>query len=264
MTTEGPQVGAAGSLRPAYIATLAASSLVGVLFLFQGYYSPYIGPGSDLLTPLTAGVATLSAFGTLRRYGMTSRDRFSLAWLGYAAGITLWFLGEVTWGIYADLLNVSLPYPSVADVFYLGGYIPLILGVYLYVKLFSATITRRRMAAVAAFVVALGLAITFLFIGPAVVEVADPLTRFFDFAYPLLDLVMLSLALLGFMALIGGTIAKSWALLLGAIALNIVADVLFTYLTAVNAYYSGSFDDLLFIWGYFVFALAFYVHKKEL
>ena len=237
---------------------------LGLIFAFQGLYPGLIGPFSDVATPLLAGVAALSGFGSLRRYGTWGRDRFSLAWLGFALGIGLWFLGEVTWDIYADILMVPVPYPSVADVFYLGGYVPLTLGVYFYVRLFARALTRRRVAVAVLLVLAAGAVMTALLIAPVFAEVADPLTRFFDFAYPTLDLLVLSLTILGFLVFFGGSIAKSWLFLLGAIALNVAADGLFTYLTAVGSYYSGSFDDLLFLWGYMLCALAFYVHRKEL
>lgn len=257
------ELGASKSLAPAYALTLAASAILGLVFGLQSLYPSAIAGISDFFTPVLAGAATLSAVYALGNYRATTKNRLSLAWLGYAVGIALWFLGEVTWDVYIYVLGVPIPYPSVADVFYLAGYVPLILGVFSYIMIFREQVTRRRLAWAAALVLVLGSLMTLVFIAPVITEVADPLTRLFDFAYPFLDLLMLSLAVVGLMIFYGGTVAKSWLLLIGAILLNVAADFLFTYLSATGTYYDGSFDDVLFLWGYILFALAFYVHKKE-
>ncbi len=101
-------------------------------------------------------------------------------------------------------------------------------------------------------------------VGPVVTETADPLTRFFDFAYPILDLLLFAVSVLGLSVLAGGSIGPAWTFLNLAVLLNVVADMLFSYMTAVGSYYVGSFPDLLYMFGYISFALAFYLHRREL
>jgi signal transduction histidine kinase len=48
------------------------------------------------------------------------------AWLAIAAGIFMWFVGDLLWGVY-ELVGLE-PYPSVADLFYLAGYPLIALG----------------------------------------------------------------------------------------------------------------------------------------
>jgi len=53
----------------------------------------------------------------------------------------MWFLGEAIWAGYTLILNVEIPYPSVADVFWLGGYVPFFVALYLYVKTFGSALS---------------------------------------------------------------------------------------------------------------------------
>jgi hypothetical protein len=69
------------------------------------------------------------------------------------AGIILWFLGEFTYSYYQIVLNTEVPYPGVGEIFYLAGYVPLILFTYRSFKTINRDgLIKRR---VIAFVVTL-------------------------------------------------------------------------------------------------------------
>jgi hypothetical protein len=46
--------------------------------------------------------------------------------------------------------------------------------------------------------------------------------------------------------------------------MDVVADLLFSYTTLNGTYHDGHWLELFFHWGYILFALAFYTHRKEL
>jgi len=85
-----------------------------------------------------------------------------------------------------------------------------------------------------------------------------------DIAYPALDISLLMLALMGLLVFLKGRIGKAWLLITGAIVMNVIADMLWSYTTLQETYYDGHPLELLFHWGYILFALAFYTHMKEL
>jgi hypothetical protein len=85
-----------------------------------------------------------------------------------------------------------------------------------------------------------------------------------DLAYPLLDIALLSMALVGLAIFQKGNLGKSWLWVIMGILLNVAGDVIFSYTTAQGTYYNGHLSELLFIYGYFFFTIAFYVHTKEL
>jgi len=174
-------------------------------------------------------------------------------------------LGEVGWAVYTLLLNVEIPYPSIADAFWLIGYVPLFIALYLYVRAFRFS-TPKLMHATADVVVSVVSLFLFAFLVTQILVAAaeETTTLAVDIAYPALDLALFSLSILGLLIFAKGKIARAWLLINGAILMNVVADILFSYTTLQGTYYNGHFLELFFHWGYILFALAFYTHRKEL
>ncbi|MDI6690745.1 MAG: hypothetical protein QME50_02615 [Candidatus Bathyarchaeota archaeon] len=48
------------------------------------------------------------------------------------------------------------------------------------------------------------------------------------------------------------------------IFMDVCGDILFSYTTLQESYYSGHFLELFYHFGYIFFLLAFYIHTKEL
>jgi len=234
-----------------------------LVYAFQSFYPEFMSPFSNALFPFISGAVAISAIFALRRYRSGSNE-FSLVWFCFTAGMLLWFLGETGWAFYTFVLGTEIPYPSIADVFWLGGYIPLLIALYLYVKMFASALSRRILGTVMAATLITAILVTIALINPVVGTDEDLITLITDFAYPLLDLVLFSMALLGLAVFQKGSLGKSWILITAGIILNTAGDFLFGYTTAQNTYYNGHPSELLFVWGYIVFTLAFYSHTKEL
>jgi len=236
---------------------------VTLVFAFQSSYPTYIGPLSNVFPTACATTAFLSSFLCMRRYGFSLRLNFEAVWFLFTVGMGLWALAEGSWAFYYFVLKVAVPYPSLADVFYMGGYLPIIAGLLGYVDTFHEALSRRRLGFALVFIgIAVGLALAFV----VPIELAQklPVSVFLtDMAYPVLDLVLLSLTVLSLAIFAGGTIAKWWVLFGIASALYVIGDEFFLYQVALGSYYNGSVDDLIFLLGYLTFALAFYVHRKE-
>ena len=236
---------------------------VSLVFGFQQFYPTIIGPLSNVFPSLFAGVAFVSSFLCTRKYGLNLKNGFQVVWFLFTLGTGFWVLAEFSWAIYYFILNVAVPYPSIADIFYLGGYVPMILGLLFYFKTFAAGMTRRRLALAvatiggsAAVVVGVVLPIEFASSQPIVGAITD-------LSYPILDLSLLSITILSLAIFFGGSLARWWVLFAGGSVAYIVADELFLYQVAAGTYSNGSFDDLFFLLGYLLLALAFYVHRKE-
>jgi len=219
---------------------------------------------SNAFPPFIAGAAVVSSGFALRKYGHNLKQRFSLVWFSFTLGMALWFLGETGWAIYTLLLGVEIPYPSVADVFWLSGYVPFFMALCLYVKTFASVLSKRTLGISMLTVFALSVLVSATLITPILGAEEDAITMLVDFAYPLLDLVLFSVAVLGLVVFFKGKLGESWLLINMGILSNVGADMLFSYTTAQETYYSGHFLELLFHLGYLLFLLAFYVHMKEL
>jgi len=261
---ESKLVERSSSSRTAYLITSAILLLVTAVFGFQSFYPKSIGPISNVLPSVLAGAAFVSAGLCVRKYGLKLSENFARIWFLFALGPACWLIAEITWAAYYFFLNIPIPYPSIADIFYLAAYVPLSIGVFMYFRAFSGALTRRRLIASVGTIAAATI-LVFTFVIPTELSIGNPpVETITDLAYPALDLVLFSLAVLSLAIFLGGSIGKWWILLAGAIILDIIADEYFLYLEAKGTYYNGSFDDLIYLWAYLIFALAFYVHKKEL
>ena len=245
---------------PLWVAAMVAVTLV---FAFQPLYPNSIGPVSNILPTACAMTAFLSSLSCLRRYGFNGRLDFSAIWLLFTIGTGLWVLAESIWAFYYFVLEVAVPYPSLADVFYTGGYFPIIAGLLGYLSTFWVALSRRRLG-YAVVAIGAGVTLALLFVLPVELGKNLPTINFLtDMAYPVLDLVLLSLAVLSLAIFAGGTIAKWWILFGAGASLYVIGDEFFLYQIAHGTYYNGSVDDLIFLLGYLTFAMSFYAHRKE-
>jgi hypothetical protein len=233
------------------------------VYVFQGFYPEFISPLSNALFPVVASAAVFSSVFALRKYG-PKLNKFLMVWMCFTVGMTLWFLGELSWAIYTFLLNVEIPYPSIADIFWLGGYIPLLIALFVYSRLFVSVLSNRKKALIAAIIIILGVLVSAALIIPIMGVEENLAILIIDLAYPLLDIALLSMALVGLAIFQKGGLGKSWLWIILGIMLNVAGDMIFSYTTAQGTYYNGHLSELLFIYGYLFFTIAFYVHTKEL
>jgi len=253
-------------MRTAYLMSLVLSVSLALIYLFQERYTDFMRLFSNAFPPFVAGVAAVMSGSALIKYWGNPGDKFSRIWIGFHLGMACWFLGEVGWAVYTLLLNVEIPYPSIADVAWLIGYAPLMAAVHWYIRAFRFAIS-KAMYALAAVAVSIGSFALFTFLLSPILAAAteeEIITVVVDIAYPALDLALFSLSILGLLIFAKGRIALAWLLINGAILMNVIADMLFSYTTLQGTYYTGHYLELFFAWGYILFALAFYAHKKEL
>lgn len=244
--------------------------VLALVYGFQSFYPDFMYTFSNIIAPVAAGVAVLSSFFALRRYWDNIGSRLSKIWLGFTLGMLLWFFGELGWAVYTMVLNVEIPYPSIADVFWLSGYVPLFIALLLYVRLFQPAISRKMFFTAGVLVVGVSVVVFSALMIPVLAEASqqDLVMLGIGLAYPSLDLVLFLIAILGLLVFtvtrLKGRIGVAWHFINVAILFNVVADLTFSYTTLTGTYYNGHPQELLFHWGYLLFALAFYVHQREL
>ena len=93
------------------------------IILFNTDEDRYIGTTSAVLL----GSSTcISLFIILSNPRNIEVQKFKLVFVG----VTLWFLGEFSYTFYQIVLGTDAPYPGVGEIFYVAGYVPLILFTY--------------------------------------------------------------------------------------------------------------------------------------
>lgn len=243
--------------------TLAVAVALTLLYAFQVFYLGLIGPLSNALFPVLAFGAAISSAFAAHKYGPKPSKLYTI-WMCFTVGMMFWFLGELSWAIYTFALSVEIPYPSIADIFWLIGYVPFFMALYIYGRLFASVLSKRTIAFIATTVIISGVVVSIALIVPVLGVEKDLATLTIDLAYPLLDITLLSTALVGLIIFQKGSLGKSWLLIFLGILFNVAGDMIFSYTTAQGTYYNGHPSELFFIYGYLLLMLSSYIHTKEL
>ena len=115
-----------------------------ILFVTDG--DRYIGTTSAVLLGSSTCISLFIILSNPRKIEV---QKFKLVFVG----VTLWFIGEFSYTYYQIVLDTDAPYPGVGEIFYVAGYVPLILFTYRSFKTINRDgLIKRR---VIAFVVTL-------------------------------------------------------------------------------------------------------------
>ncbi|WP_338703786.1 EAL domain-containing protein [Streptomyces sp. Q6] len=241
-----------------------------VLALLCGGYATgsALGWGSEELALFMGdfglSVAALTAAASNFLYARSSRSRFRPAWLLFALSSLMAALGNGVWGWYEVVLRAPVPSPSFADLFFLCFAPPAIIGLLVLAK---RPVTKAGWICLAldAWLIAgslitlswsLALAHTAEFEGQSVTRTALSL------AYPLLDIALVSMVLaLHFRRSPGSRTAVNTAI--GALALTVMCDALFTSPLLHASYRSGEILDAGWFAGSLLLAYAPWVGARR-
>jgi len=251
-------------MKPAYLASLVVGVILILVYIFQANYSALMSPISSIFFLLLSVTAAGSAAGALKKYWRNLRDKYSQIWLFFTIGLMLWLISKVSWSAYTMSPNAAIPYPSIADMLWLAGYLPIFAALYSYLQCFGFSLSRIRYSA---FAVTVSFALLWLFIllvPPVVAASGKDVTALLGLVYLGLDLSLFSLSVHGLFVFFNGRIGVAWAFVSGALFLNAVGNILFTYATQTNTYFNGHFLELIFHASSIFCTLAFYTHVKEL
>ncbi|WP_053739837.1 putative bifunctional diguanylate cyclase/phosphodiesterase [Streptomyces sp. NRRL WC-3618] len=206
-----------------------------------------------------AAAAAVSCFLYARR-----RIRFRPAWLLFALSSAMASLGNLVWGWYEVVLQRDVPSPSFADLFFLCFAPPAIVGLLVLAK---RPVTKAGWVCMVldAWLIggslltlswSLALAQAARFDGPSVAHAALSL------AYPLLDIALVSMILaLHFRRSTASRSAANTAI--GALALTVGCDALFTSPLMHNSYHSGQLLDAGWFAGSLLLAYAPWVDSGQ-
>lgn len=187
-----------------------------------------------------AAAAAVSCFLGARR----GRSRFRPAWLLFALSSAMTAAGNFVWGWYEVVLSRPIPSPSYADLFFLCFAPPAIVGLLVFAK---RPVTKSGWICLSldAWLIggslltlswSLALAQAAKTGGPSVAHTALSL------AYPLLDIALISMVLaLHFRRTLVHRAAVNTAI--GALALTVMCDALFTSPLLHDGYRSGQLLD---------------------
>ncbi|WP_200302679.1 putative bifunctional diguanylate cyclase/phosphodiesterase [Streptomyces adelaidensis] len=204
---------------------------------------------------LTAAAAAAAA--SCFRYARTRRSRFRPAWLLFALSSVMAALGNGVWGWYEVVLERPVPEPSYADLFFLCFAPPAIVGLLVLAK---RPVTKAGWICLALDSWLIGGSLVTLSWSLALAQTAqldgsDTAHTALSLAYPLLDIALVSMVLaLHFRRSSMHRSAVNTAI--GALALTVMCDALFTSPLLHNSYRSGQLLDAGWFAGSLLLAYA--------
>ncbi|MHA6617973.1 putative bifunctional diguanylate cyclase/phosphodiesterase [Pseudonocardia sp. DLS-67] len=187
-----------------------------------------------------AAAAGVCCIGAARR----SHGRIRRGWGALAVACWSWAAGQAVWAGYEELLGVPTPYPSLADVGFLGFPAAALVGLAFLAPAASGLATPRRVLDALLIGCAVGLVAWVTVLDPVIGTSGDLTHAAMAIAYPVADAVLLTVTVL--------TLAQTrdsplrWGLLGAAVLAMAASDTAFAYQAAVGAYGSGSVVD----WGW--------------
>ena len=106
-----------------FIIAIAVAIVFIHIILFVTDSDRYIGTTSAVLLGSSTCISLFIILSNPRKIEV---QKFKLVFVG----ITLWFIGEFSYSYYQIVLDIDAPYPGVGEIFYVAGYVPLILFTY--------------------------------------------------------------------------------------------------------------------------------------
>lgn len=256
---DAPQLASAGIRRPAVL--VPVWWLLGLLCLVEALHETTgVGsPDAVLGLGLEAFLLVSATIICLARALYEPRGRGPWLWIG--SGLACWALGTVLWDIVYSS-DANPPYPSIADAFWLAWYPITVVGLVLLVRERVRRFELHRWMD--------GVAVVLVVLTPAVALIVQPvaarsteggLATIVDFAYPILDVLLVG-GLLGVCGLLGWRPGRIWTLLVLGCGLIALADGVFSVQQARGFLLDGDYD---FLWsiGALLIAAAAWAARPE-
>lgn len=191
------------------------------------------------------------------RTARREQGRARRAWLFIGLGVAFWSLGEVAWSVYETILDVEVPFPSFADIGFLG------LPVFAAIGVLSLPAAPSRTASkVRSVMDGLTIATAMLFVSWATVlgpvyraSGGSIFERVMSLAYPMSDAVLVSLVVFAAARAPRAGVPSHGLLAAGLFGIA-VADSGFAYLATLETYQSGNWIDLGWVMGFLLIGLG--------
>lgn len=174
--------------------------------------------------------------------------------IGRLKRLTLFFLGssQLSWGIaaliwsfYTMVMLVEVPFPSVADIFYVGFTVLMVAACLCLLLYLKAPLEQSNVVEFFGVIVVVYLAIFVLMLQPNLDFEAPILSNLLNYFYPLGDAFVFSFLLLIYR--LASPRAKRLAgWLMAGLLFQVIADLMFTYRQSHALYWNGDISDYLY------------------
>ena len=225
----------------------------------------------------------LVSFGVAAVFGIFISKRywgskiFGKSYLSLSLGYASYFIGSLTWYIYAVIYQVQNPYPYYPDIAYFAFFPFVIYHLRRNIHYFKPKLEKKQK--INLIIIPIGITIFFTFItfvqmdatngfSIQVLPTPDQDQSFYttaatSIAYVFLDTLVLSSTLIGAQIFRKSALGSAWGLLLVGLALYTIADLLYYHFMAIGIDVSKDVNGL-WVGSAIVVCYALYKHKSFL
>ena len=235
-----------------------------VVYAFRLGGEQFLTIFSDRLPVICSFISSACLFMAFRAFKKT--DSSKIAWFMIFLGITLEAVAEMLYSILeiGYKMDMNVNYPSIADYFWCGGYIPLFIGLVMMLWNYKNSglpmgSAKLYLIMVVILLIFIPLVSWYLFLPILQDTETDALSKFFYLFYPIADILVVipAVILMYITSLFGsGSISRPWKYLSIGFICFTLADLIFSYLSWQEMYGSGNFIDLAWHSGYLLIGLA--------
>ncbi len=237
---------------------LTLAILLAVVYAYGQSNLAFIALFSGAITPIEAFAAFATATLLYNAQRGEKGGGMSRAYAAYSLGMLFWLIAECIWTLYALVFRIEIPFPSMADVFWLLGYFPLLAALLLQAWPFRDVFAPWKRVAIAVGMLLLTITILTATIPPLFAENASKVALAVSVGYPVLDALLLSVAIPIFLLFRKGSYWRPTLFVLLGLMLQLFGDLAFAQSYLSGFYYPGSPIDLVFDYSYLILALGFY------
>jgi diguanylate cyclase (GGDEF)-like protein/PAS domain S-box-containing protein len=251
----------AANRRLAFLA--AAMAVYALVFASWLTLRPFGNIGVEAMSDL--GMVAPAAVGAGLAFLAAARSagRVRAAWSFIGAALASWSLAEMTWSTYELFLAQKTPFPSAADVGYLGA-VPLMCAGVLLLSSPTRSLARARTVLDAVIIVFAASAIVWHEILLPTYSASDATTleKVIGGSYPLGDLLLFFGLVIALAHNRRGHAGAVMAVLTAGLALFLVSDLGYAYLGLSGAYSAGSPVDYGWTFGYLLMGYSAALHAE--
>ena len=216
---------------------------------------------SDSAVIIYALIAVIFGFRTAKEKHITPMHKKALQLIVF--GALSWFVGEVLWGFQEIFLNIKNPFPSIADAFWLLGYLLVLAGIYCSYQIAKTQEVKiEKVIALLVFMAAFLVAVVY-FIYPKLIDPElTTLGKVISFAYVFLDLMMVFWIMALLYLFYTNIVIQSWVWISISMIFLTIAD--FLYAGLAESYTSDLFIGMLWDAHYIVLAFGFFYYRQTI
>jgi hypothetical protein len=196
-----------------------------------------------------------------KRIGLASVFGKAFAFIG--GSLISYAIAQFVWLSYNLFSNVEIPYPSVADVFFLLFFPLVFTGFILLLNMYKQSITKKMLIQFAIIVPVVSIISLAVIFKPDISSDLSFWQKTLNIVYPVSDTLLLCLILI-MLRISGGYFRSTILFFAAAGTMQLVADFLFTYRSASGTYWNGDIADLFFMIASYLFLLSFVYFMQKM